>query len=108
MKAEQARDRALVQVDSNANGDWKRQARACVLELCISRQEFTTDAVWALLERRGARTHEPRALGAVMRHAVGEEWCAPTGRYHPSVRVDCHARPLQIWRSLISEQEIAA
>jgi len=95
-----ARDAAIEQVDDAASVDWKAEALVAVARVCEIREEFTTDAVWALLDQRGvAIPREPRAMGAIMRRAVVAGLCLPTDRTSKSVRVECHRRPLQIWAS---------
>jgi hypothetical protein len=95
-----ARDAAIEQVDDAASVDWKAEALVAVARICEIREEFTTDAVWAMLDERGvAIPREPRAMGAIMRRAVAAGLCLPTDRTSKSVRVECHRRPLQIWQS---------
>lgn len=95
-----ARETAIEQVDDAASVTWKAEAFVAVAHVCETREEFTTDAVWALLdERKVGIPREPRAMGAIMRKAVAAGLCLPTDRTSKSVRVECHRRPLQIWQS---------
>jgi len=87
--AEAARDEAIDRVEANAHHDWLVQARQAVLWLAHNRDEFTT----------GVGTHEPRALGAVMRWAARSGVVVKTDRVVNSCRVECHARPVAVWRS---------
>lgn len=48
-----------------------------------------------------ARTHEPRALGALMREAARAGDIEATDAWALSERVACHRRPLRVWRSLL-------
>lgn len=100
--AEQARDEAIQQVARNAE-DWIRDAVQAVRAICQARGpggSFTTDAVWATLELWNVDPPvEPRALGAAMMRAKKLGLCVPTSMTVKSVRVDCHARPLRIWRA---------
>lgn len=97
-----AREHAIQQVDEHADMEWKHLAKSVVRSLAITREEFTTDAVWYLLEQTtAATTHEPRALGAVMRAAASDRIIVATDRTVESVRVANHRRPVRIWRSLI-------
>jgi hypothetical protein len=43
---------------------------------------------------------EPRAIGAMMTNAAKAGVIAPTNRYTPSARPECHRRPVKIWKSL--------
>ena len=93
--AEEARDEALARVEAGA-GDWVQRARDAVTMVALARFDFTTDDVWdALGEDRPA---EPRALGAVMKQLAAEGRIRATGEYRKSQRVDCHARPVAVWR----------
>ena len=106
-KAEQALNEAVERVEQHANSVWMDYAMNAVKLIASHRAEFTTDPVWAILERwrrsdEGFETtHERRAMGAVMRNAVRAGWCVPTNRTQPSVRPVCHRRDLRIWASLI-------
>lgn len=91
---------ALLRVDEHADPDWKDVARDAIAFLATTRHEFTTDDVWAELDRHSATTHEPRALGALMRKAARQRLIAPTDRYVTSTRAACHSRPVKVWRTL--------
>lgn len=90
-------DEAIAGVEANAHPSWLEVARAIVWSLPSGR-EFTTDHVWEWLERSSVRTHEPRALGAVMREMQRKGQIVNTKQYQPSARRECHARPIPIWR----------
>lgn len=96
------RDEAILRVDANAPSSWKRAALQAVRMICEKRDEFTTDEVWFILEVNGVDgPHEPRAMGPIMMQAERRRWCAKTDDWRNSVRADCHARPLKVWRSLL-------
>ena len=68
--------------------------------LAIAYPTFTTDDVWLALQKvPDVATHEPRALGSMMRAAGKSGWIVPTDRYVNSRRPECHARPVKVWRS---------
>lgn len=97
-----ARDVAIEQVKEAADMAWKVEAFAAIDYVCRLREEFTTDAVWWKLAQRGVGLpREPRAMGAIMRKAVLAGLCEPTNQTRKSVRVDCHRRPLQVWKSKV-------
>jgi hypothetical protein len=98
-QAAEAANEALAKVEAHADPDWKDRARGIIHELARVRVEFTTDDVWKELALAGVETHEPRALGALMREAAGAHIIAATDRYRPSARVACHGRPVRVWRS---------
>lgn len=98
----EARDESIEKADRAARHDWAKAAEDAVRKLARRRAEFTTDDVWKLLEAyTGPTTHEPRALGAVMRRASGDGLIKATDRTALSTRVACHRRPVRVWRSLI-------
>jgi hypothetical protein len=98
-----ARDEAIDRAERNADEEWKSMALECVLILAGIKQTFTTDDVWQLLSTRypEAATHEPRALGAIMRQVARKNIIAPTKEYAQSSRKECHARPLRVWLSVL-------
>ena len=94
--AEEARDEAVRRVERAAPEAWMQAARDATVQVALSRFDFTTDDVWAAL---GDETPpEPRAMGAVMKALAGEGRIRATGEYRKSVRVECHARPVAVWR----------
>jgi hypothetical protein len=100
--AKAARDDAMYRVDRAASAAWKAYVTELIVEIARTMTEFTTDDVEMLrLRRRGPSTHEPRALGPLMRAAARAGVCAPTGIVRASVQVSNHNRPMQVWRSLI-------
>jgi hypothetical protein len=103
-----AREDAITRVDDAASALWKAQALDAVRCVALIREQFTTDAVWFVLEKCGiAGPREPRALGAVMRRAVTEGFCTSTGEVSKSIRTGCHRRPLAVWKSCIYRQQAA-
>lgn len=92
------RDQALEAVASNANPEWMAEALDAVERLAGIHEEFTTDAVWAVVK---SKTSEPRAMGAVMRIATKQGIIAPTDGHRPSERKASHRRPLRVWKSLV-------
>lgn len=100
--ARAARDEAVDRVDRHADEAWKAAATDAIYLMATKRDEFTTDAVWWLLAHAGiGAPHEERALGALMQAAQRQGWIQRTERTHKSVRPECHARDLRVWRSLI-------
>lgn len=100
--AQAAKDEAVQRVERHARPEWLRCALLAVYDVARYRAEFTTDAVWALLDARDVPPpHEPRAMGPVMKRAVNLGYCAQTDRVRPSVRVVNHGRPIAVYRSLV-------
>ena len=98
---EQACEEAIAQVDEHANPDWKQAAFEDGERVARKLPFFTTDPIWAELAEDSAWTHEPRAMGAVMRSLVGAGVCRKTERTVKTIRVAAHRRDLRIWQSLI-------
>ena len=97
----QLRDQALVDVAVNADPDWWQHAVNIVQDVAATSFDFTTDDIWCELERRSIATpHEPRAIGAVVVAVKRLGLIAPTNRYRPSSRPECHARPIRVWQAV--------
>lgn len=103
-KSEEAKQGAIQQVDQAAEALWKQNARAAVEEVCRMRPggEFTTDAVWYVLEQmwNTEGPHERRAMGPVMLRAARDGLIAQTDRFQKTTRKQAHRAPLQVWRVL--------
>jgi hypothetical protein len=95
-----ARDNAVTRVGAHADPDWVEQTLDVIYCLAVSHDEITTDDIWQTVGEVAA-THEPRALGSVMRQAARLGYVRATDRYTPSARPACHARPVRVWASLI-------
>ena len=96
--AEEARDAAVARAALGA-GEWIERARDAVQLVALARFDFTSDEVWDALGED--RPDEPRALGAVMKAMARDGLIRATGEYRKSARVDCHARPVAVWRVVL-------
>ena len=101
-----ARDEAIDRVERNASADWNEAAYLACRLVAEEQPFFTTDNVWQKISTvfPQFKTHEPRAMGAVMRRAARENVVAPTDEYVRSDRPECHRRPTMRWESLIHEE----
>lgn len=100
--AAQAKEYSMQQVKEHADMDWRIEASKIVRHLARTREKFTTDAVWYLLEQfTDVSTHEPRAMGPIMLAAAKHGMIQATDQTVKSVRAVNHQRPIQVWRSLI-------
>jgi len=90
-----ARDRALRQVDENADEAWKLDALAAVRKTCEQLPDFISDDIWTTGGLDSTR--EDRALGAVIRKAAKLGWCVKTDRVRPSIR--SHLSGKSVWKS---------
>lgn len=104
---EEAKQEGIDRADRAADPLWKKRALQIVQGLAARREEFTTDAVWSHLEHMGLGVREPKALGAIIQQAARSGMIESTGRYVKSVRPECHARPIPVWKSKIC-QKVAA
>lgn len=95
------RDDAIVRVATNADDAWWSAAMLAFARVATEHGLFTTDEVWAALDGAGVDTHEPRAMGAIVKRARAAGWIEPTGGYRESDRPGCHRRPCALWRSLV-------
>lgn len=99
-EAERARDDAIARAERHAVDEWKTVTFGIIRQLAECSPSFTTDDVWLALQKvPEVATHEPRALGSMMREAAKSGWIVPTDRYVNSQRPECHARPVKVWRS---------
>jgi|LakMenEpi03Aug12_release.lakeMendotaPanAssembly.Ray.scaffolds.fasta_scaffold317763_1 hypothetical protein len=94
-----ALDACMAQAWENANPSWRDAAYAIVEVIARERDEFTSDLVWERLSDFGFSTHEPRAMGAVLRRAADAGLIQRTDRYVPTRRRAANRRPVAVWRS---------
>lgn len=100
-EGERLRDAALGRVEANADSVWMAAALRAGRSIASRQVTLTTDDIWADLGFRGLDTREHRAMGAVVRMLVKAGVLAHSGRYTKSVRQECHARPIPVWRSSV-------
>ena len=93
-----AKEEAIDRVERHANEEWKEAAFRVGVWVAGQKQFITSDDIWLNLEVH-LQTHEPRAMGAIMRRLAREGYIEVTDRYRPSVRLECHMRKIQVWRS---------
>jgi hypothetical protein len=96
------RDEALERVLRGATDDEHRLVASALMRVIRRGYEFTSDDVWAELERiaPGFEVREKRLLGALMRVAAMDGLIETTGRSRKSTRPQHHRYPCQIWRPL--------
>lgn len=100
----EARDRAIDRVETHADPLWFEDALDAVEHCARAEREFTSEDVAALI---GRQTHEPRALGAVLRVAKDRGWCVPTDRFVPATHPSRHMAPIRVWASNLFVREAA-
>lgn len=94
-------DEAVERAGAHADADWMVAAYEAVTRCAHLRPLFTTDHVHEKLNGEPARTHERRAMGAVMRRAAAAGLIEATDQYWPSIRAEAHRNPKRVWRSLV-------
>jgi hypothetical protein len=63
---------------------------------------FSDDVVrWCREHHPNVTTHEPRAIGPLLREACRLGYAEKTQDYVPSEQRQCHSRPMLVWYSLI-------
>lgn len=96
--ATEAKEQAIAQVATNTNPQWFANCYRIIVATATNTNNFTTDDIWqALHDAQLPTPHEPRAIGAVLRHAAANNIIRPTNEYRPSKRVACHSRPIRVW-----------
>lgn len=89
--AEQTRDAAIDRV-AESHAAFVAKVVAFIRDL--GPISFTTDDLWKAF----AHPPEPRAMGAAIRQARRDGLIVGTGEYVKSMRRECHARPIPVWR----------
>lgn len=91
-----------------------RRARRLIDVLASARPSFTTDEVWAELDKRPVggfslynAPDEPRHMGVVMRQAQKDGMIRPTMMFRHSERPVCNKRPVRVWESLAFNRRAA-
>ena len=89
------------QAVKRAKERFMKDAKAAVYLIANSRESFSTDDVWGVLEMFKVHTRENRALGPVMQALQADGVIVPSKYYENSKRRVCHGRPVKIWHSKI-------
>lgn len=100
-----ARDEAMRRVEEGAAEEHKALLLRAILDLAGERPEVVTDDVW---DRVGSLACERRVLGPVMAQAERNGWIVQTGVFRKGHRAENHARPQQVWRSVIYQGRASA
>ena len=88
---------AMERVLAAAHQDWVAAAYQVVGILAKRGLPFTTDEVWAILDKRPEKTHRRRALGPIMANMKRAGVIVKLNRQRNSDMVICHARPKDLW-----------
>jgi hypothetical protein len=89
---------AIERVDKAANEAWKEACLEAIKEACRQWETFTSEDVADLLDSSGTFTHEPRAMGAMMRKAQAAGYCVPTSEFVQSHRTTSNSYTKRVWQ----------
>jgi hypothetical protein len=95
---EQTREEAIRRVTVHADPDWKTAAYETGLQLAGSRETLTSNDIFDAMPDT-VNTHEPRAMGAVLRALKRDGILEATDRFVTSTSLVAHGRPTRVWRS---------
>ena len=91
---------------SHANPTWKEAALAATIRLASRQARFTSYDVLEEVEKSGARTHDLRAVGAIMQEARNLGLITSVGLVR---RNDKHSRgATTLWESRLHRQSVQA
>lgn len=96
-----ARDDAIQRVDAHADSEWKTLAYDTGMRIAACQESLMSEDIWQALSDQGVHTHEPRAMGAVMKRLHADKVIRPTDRFVKSPSPLGHGRPSRIWESLV-------
>ena len=103
-----ARDAAIDRLSERTSFAFKVGTLASIEAIALLRDEFTTDAVWALNAKSGVpEPHDNRAMAVPIKRAAEAGWITPTDRFVPSNRPEHHRGPIRVWRSCIKGAQAA-
>lgn len=89
--------------------EWRKAALKAVKKVAKKQATFTTDDVWAVLNKKNIYTPENRAMGPVMLEAKREGWakikgcnsCGTKKVMVASTRPEAHVMDIAVYESLI-------
>jgi hypothetical protein len=84
-----------------ADPAWRDTAIRVVRGLCMSQATLSADDIWNALKAYNEATHEPRALGGILRHCAKLGYCKVSDQYIKSRLPQRHSRPIPLWYSLL-------
>lgn len=92
--ARAARDAKITQADDHADAEWRDHADSIIRAHARTGCDFTTDEVMETLAAGPFSTHEPRALGAVVKRLISQGVIVQTGWARSRRR---HASPIPVY-----------
>ena len=93
------RDDAVKRAEDHAHDDWKQSAREGLDLLAATGQEFTSEDIRALIPA-DITTHEPRALGGIVKKSIADGQIVSIG-FRESSNPQAHCRPVRVFRGVL-------
>lgn len=87
---------AILRAGAAANPEWRLVAFKAIERLAKRGAEFTADDIWAEIAGK-AETHEPRALGAMMKRAHKLGVIVATGEVAKTKKRGSHSHWQTVW-----------
>ncbi len=84
---------------ANAQPEWREEAEATMHLLIKLGDDFTSEEVIRILDEKGVRTHELRALGGLFQ-SFSKKGYIRFIRYTKATRNSRHSAPVALWRPL--------
>jgi hypothetical protein len=101
-KSREAAADAIAAVSGAASDAWKEEAFQSLKTVARRKKFITTDDVWEDLDLRSIDSpRERRAIVAAINRGAREGVIVKGQGHKSSEIVECHARPKQIWMSLL-------
>ena len=101
--SEEGKREGMARAERSADPHWWQCMLECGREVAEAKPYFFTDDIIALCQvlHPNASTHENRAIGPLMNTMARRGYCQKYPGHVKTARKNNHARPIQIWESLI-------
>ena len=88
----------IANADAHADYEWRDAAARSVINVGVQLGEFTVDDVWHALRHDYPHvwTHEPRAIGGILRSLARAQRITKTGRFEESKQKP--GKGVAVWR----------
>lgn len=103
LEVHEATEAGIQAAHDHANDAWKQTAYAAIVTLARRLPRFTSDEIWKELKDAQPATHEPSALGPLLRIAAHKGLIVKSGEMVKTKLARRH-RDVTVWRSLIQDR----
>jgi len=93
-------EKAIDIAETHADMNWKEVAYLTAIQVATRQRTLVSEDVWDNMPA-GTETHEPRAMGAIMRRLRKDNIIVPTEQFIVSTSPKGHGRPSRVWQSNI-------